>query len=134
MKQLPAVLALFALALASPVFADDAPAPAKQTLTGEYVWAVQDRPTEIEAHFTPTGENAWNVEFHFTFSGKARTYTGTATGNLVDGSLEGEVRNEDKKRTFTFAGAFGEDGTFDGTHAETTHGEPQPTGTITLKR
>lgn len=101
------------------------------TLTGEYIWENRDTKGDLEAVFTPTGEGTWDVSFHFDFSDKPHTYTGTAEGSLTEGALSGEVRNEDKKRVFRFAGAF-EDGTFRGDHEETTEGRERRTGTMTL--
>lgn len=121
---------LLALALlAAPIaLAEEA---STKTLNGQYHWSGPGATGGLEAVFTPTGENSWNVDFNFTFRGKDHTYSGTAKGSLSDGKLSGTVQNEGKKRTFTFEGAF-EDGTFKGTHAETTGGEPRDTGTLTL--
>ncbi len=102
-----------------------------KTLTGEYVWSQRGGGGGLEAVFTPTGKNTWDVEFHFEFRSKPHTYTGTAEGALGSGMLAGKVFNESKKRTFTFEGEF-KNGTFQGTHAETTGGSPIDTGTLTL--
>ncbi len=103
-----------------------------RTLTGEFIWESGDSDGALEAVFTATGEQAWDVAFHFEFRDKPHTYSGTATGSLSEGKLEGEVKNEDKKRTFTFEGRF-EDGTFRGTHAEIRRGgSRRDTGTMTL--
>ena len=111
-----------------PTVADEA-----TKLTGEYRWGDRS-PDEIEAVFRPDGENRWTVQFHFTFGGKARTYAGSAEGSLADGALIGTVKNENKRRTFTFQGSFDEEGAFKGTHAETTSGRARDTGTIVLRR
>jgi len=102
----------------------------EQTLTGEYRWKA-GKEGALEAVFTPTGEGEWEVDFHFKFRGGKHVYSGTATGSLTEGALEGTVFNESKKRTFTFAGDF-EDGKFSGKHAEITGGHEQSTGTLTL--
>ena len=73
------------------------------------------------------------MTFRFSFRDKPRVYTGTATGSLTEGALEGTVVNDDKKRTFTFSGAF-ENGSFRGSHAEATAGRERDTGTMTLGR
>ena len=101
------------------------------TLKGEYVWTQRDVSDPIEAVFTATGDASWDVAFHFEFRGKPHVYEGTAQGSLSQGELKGEVRNENKQRSFTFSGTF-EDGIFNGTHEETTRGRQSKTGTITL--
>ena len=103
------------------------------TLTGGYVWTARATEGDLQAVFTPTGKSTWDVSFHFDFRDKPHTYTGTATGDLSGGKLSGKVFNEDKKRTFTFTGAFDETGLFSGTHAETTDGRAGDTGTLTLR-
>jgi hypothetical protein len=114
------------------LLAEEKAEPETRTLTGAYEWSARGSGGDLEAVFTPTGENTWNVSFHFTFRGDEHTYTGTAEGGLGDGSLSGTVLNETEKRTFTFTGEFAE-GEFSGTHAER-HGESDvDTGTITLK-
>ena len=105
----------------------------KQTLTGEYYW-VGDRSTgDLRAVFTATADREWNVAFYFTFNGRPHTYRGTASGSLSEGNLEGEVQNENRRRTFTFEGAF-EDGVIEGTHAEIRRGRASQIGTLTLSR
>ncbi len=102
-----------------------------RTLTGEFVWTDRDRSGDLEAIFTATGEETWDVSFHFTFRETPHTYSGTAEGSLTGGDLKGTVLNEDKKRTFTFSGSF-KDGTFHGTHAEVGSEKSHATGTLTL--
>lgn len=104
-----------------------------ETFTGEYRWNHRDNRGPLEAVFTETGEEQWNVDFHFTFQGGDHVYTGTAEGSLSGGRLQGEVRNEDRNRTFTFQGRFDGD-VFRGTHAESTAGREKDTGSLTLKR
>ena len=101
------------------------------TLTGEYQWDQGGSSGELRAEFTSTGENTWDVSFHFDFRGKGHIYEGTAEGSLTDGSLEGEVKNENRRRTFTFTGTTA-GGQFEGTHAELEDGKPFDTGTLTL--
>lgn len=103
------------------------------TLTGQFQWVHMGSPGDIEAVFTPAGDDAWEVAFHFTFRGTPHTYSGTASGSLTEGTLEGRVQNEEKKRTFTFSGTLAEN-KFDGTHAEVTKDGTYDTGTIWLKR
>jgi hypothetical protein len=104
--------------------------PETRTLAGEYVWSGAGKSGDLEAVFTPTGEKAWDVAFHFDFRGK-HVYSGTATGSLMEGELSGKVFNEDKNRTFTFTGRF-EEGKFRGTHSEIEDGAEEATGTLTL--
>jgi len=101
------------------------------TLTGEYIWTSRDTRDDLEAIFTPAGDAKWDVSFYFNFRDEPHTYTGTASGSLTEGKLEGEVRNESKQRLFVFSGQF-EDGKFKGTHAEIRDGNRRDTGTITL--
>lgn len=103
------------------------------TLSGEYVWTYENYSEDLKATFTPTGDGTFDVRFDFKFDGRARTYAGTAEGSL-DGDLEGTVLNENKRRTFTFAGSFDDDGVFHGEHAELRRGRENHTGTLTLGR
>ena len=102
-----------------------------KTLTGQYIWNQTGEAGDLEAVFTPAGENKWNVDFRFAHGGDDHVYSGSATGNLTDGELSGQVRNEGGKRQFTFEMKF-EEGRFKGTHAETTRGREQRTGTLNL--
>lgn len=100
------------------------------TMVGEYHW--NDRASgELKAIFTPAGDGQWTVDFHFDFRDEPHIYSGTAEGSLSEGGLKGTVKNENKKRTFIFKGAF-EDGQFSGDHEETTEGRERRTGTMTL--
>ncbi|MEM7351565.1 MAG: hypothetical protein AAF657_12205 [Acidobacteriota bacterium] len=121
------VIAALLLPAGGNLLADDA-----QTFTGEYVWTQRNVSDPIEAVFTPTGDGKWDVAFHFKFRGEPHVYEGQAEGSLTDGALHGEVRNENRQRTFTFKGTFA-DGVFNGTHREITRGRERDTGTITLK-
>ena len=107
------------------------------TLEGSFVWARDDgdHTGDLKAVFTPSGDDAWNVAFHFVWEDEPHIYAGTATGNLKSGSLEGEVENdsEERKTTFRFAGNF-EDGVFKGTHGALKDGELNELGTMELKR
>ena len=105
----------------------------KETLNGAYTWVGDGSRGSLEAIFTPAADGEWKVAFHFVFSGRPHTFKGTATGSLTDGALEGTVFNENRRRTFTFEGAF-EDGTFEGTHAEIRRGRASQIGTLTLER
>ncbi|MEM1182140.1 MAG: hypothetical protein AAGM22_27580 [Acidobacteriota bacterium] len=124
------VCLLFATVLAFGATAEDSAASAERTLVGEYHWN-QGYSGDLKAVFTPDGENQWNVSFFFDFRSEPHEYSGTATGSL-DGKLEGTVKNESKRRSFTFEGSFKE-GQFEGNHAETTPGRNRRTGTLTLK-
>lgn len=123
------VLTLFALLLVGAAGADDA--ENVHTLDGEYVWNHRGHKGDLTAKFTPTGENTWDVAFHFVFRDRPHVYRGTAEGSLEDGPLSGTVQNENKRRKWTFEGSF-EEGVFHGQHAEIENGEPFDTGTLTL--
>ncbi len=115
-----------------PLLGQSAMADDTQTLTGEYLWTNRDSRGDLKAVFTPTGtDGIWDVTFYFNFRGEPHEYAGSAEGSLSEGALKGVVKNEDKKRTFTFEGEF-EDGTFRGTHEETTPSRARRTGTLTL--
>lgn len=121
-----AALALISLGF---VLAGD---PAKTTLTGSYVWNnIPNEPGNVKAVFTPKGEKMYDVSFYFKFDGQNHVYSGTAQGSLDDGDLKGEVKNENKRRTFTFSGTC-KKGTFSGTHSEIGRRGEHKTGTITL--
>jgi hypothetical protein len=107
-------------------------ADSSRTLKGTYEWTDGGEKGELQAVFTPAGEGKWEVAFHFKFQGEPHVYSGSAEGSLSDGALKGAVKTENKKRTFTFNGAFHE-GTFTGTHADASEDEEHPTGTLTLK-
>jgi hypothetical protein len=125
----------FALTLVSLMVLSLAPLPSNaedtKTLNGEFNWTQRDSSGPLEAKFKPTGEGQWDVAFHFDFRGSPHIYSGTATGSLSEGELNGEVKNENEKRTFVFSGSF-KDGVYSGTHAETTGDRKQDTGTLTL--
>ena len=127
-KTVLSFLALFFLAAVSigPAVAEES-----KTLNGKYVWSQRGGGGDLEAVFTPTGKNTWDVSFHFEFRDKPHTYSGTAEGALGQGTLSGKVFNEGQKRSFTFEGEF-KNGTFEGTHAETTGSSKMSTGTLTL--
>jgi len=132
MKKSWLILIVALLIFTPQLIAEDKAEAETRTLIGAYEWSARGSGGELEAVFTPTGEKSWDVSFHFKFRGEEHTYSGTAEGGLGDGSLNGTVLNENKKRTFTFTGEFVE-GEFSGTHAEM-HGESEvDTGTLTLK-
>ncbi len=126
-------LSLAAAALLIPAFFAIADAGEKQILTGTYVWN-SGRPSTLKAIFTASGENRWDVTFHFRFRGQPEIFSGTATGDLATGKLEGRVRNRkgNGPRTFTFRGEF-ENGTFRGRHSEVFGSRESSTGGLTLK-
>ena len=120
-----AVLAVAALGRAS---AAEPGQDDRRTLNGNYYWTDGSTRGALKAVFTQTGEQTWDVEFRFRFRDRPHTYTGVAEGSLGDGELSGTVKNESKRRTFTFRGEF-ENGRFEGDHFEGRH----RTGTLTLK-
>lgn len=126
MKKIALLIVATAFLLAPGVGAEE-----PQTLNGEFHWTGGGSTGDLEAVFTAAGDGVWEVAFHFEFRGQPHTYSGTAEGSLTEGALEGTVKNESKKRTFTFSGTFA-DGKFKGTHAEIGSGRESSTGTLTL--
>ena len=132
MKRLAMGVALVALALTVAATGGTLQAADKQTMNGSFVWNNGDQTGDLEAVFTPTGKNKWDVSFHFTWEGEPHTYSGTAEGNLKKGELKGQVETDgERKSQFVFRGEF-KDGKFSGTHAGMRDGEERPTGTMTL--
>lgn len=129
----PFAFAVLGLALLFSAPADPMAEEGKQKLEGRYVWEEGASRGPLKAVFTPTGDRSWDVAFSFTFSGQPHTYRGTASGSLDDGALEGQVTNENRRRTFTFQGAF-RGGVFEGTHGEIRRGRERRLGTLTLER
>ncbi len=127
MKRTAQILLCGAILLAASVVGADEP----QTLAGEFVWNHRGNRGDLEAVFIATGQETWDVAFHFTFRGASHVYKGSAEGSLSEGDLRGKVLNESRKRTFTFTGAF-KDGEFRGTHAEIEGKRVVETGTLTL--
>jgi hypothetical protein len=121
------VAALMLVLPATPVEAEDS-----ETLKGRFLWS-KGPEGDLEAVFTPTGPDAWDVSFHFRFRGRDHVYSGTAQGSLAEGELKGTVKNEDERRSFTFSGRVKDD-KFEGAHSETTGGSTRSTGTLTLSR
>ena len=121
------VLSLTALCLVGATTGGEA----EKTLIGEYQWTQGNTSDELKAVFTADGKSAWEVKFYFDFRDKPHVYTGRAQGSLTDGPLKGEVKNESKRRTFTFEGTV-KNGVFHGKHAELQDGEPYATGTLDL--
>lgn len=132
-RPLPSVL-LVAVALAALAAGGRARADHEggRTLEGEYYWTGGAAGGELRAVFTPTGDGTWEVDFHFRFRGRPHTYSGIAEGSLDAGSLSGTVKNESRRRTFTFAGEF-EDRVFEAEHFEVGPAGEVRTGTLTLR-
>jgi len=81
------------------------------TLKGQFIWERSDGDWE----------------------GDKRVWTGSATGSLETGDLEGEgIEERDRKRTFVFSGSF-EDGVFTGEHGSLRNGEMRKSGTLTFE-
>ncbi len=106
--------------------------PNTTTLKGSYVWShIPNEPGNLKAVFTPKGDGEYTVSFYFKFDGVDHVYSGTAKGSLQNGNLAGEVKNENKRRTFTFSGMCKE-GAFSGSHSEIRRNGERKTGTLTL--
>ena len=125
------ILQLLATLLLLATLGGVATAEESRTLTGQFVWNQMGKTGNLKAVFTPIEKGKWDVSFHFKFRGGSHTYSGTAEGSLSSGDLHGTVKNESKRRTFTFTGTI-QDGRFSGTHAEVEDGRRQSTGTLTL--
>ena len=123
-------LPILTLCLLVPALAPGADAERARTLRGKYYSSHGNGP--VKATFTPSGDRLWTVRFDFTFNGRSRTYEGTAEGSFAEGRIQGRVRNEYGRRTFSFRGEF-EDGTFRGRHAEVKRSREAPTGTLVLE-
>ena len=123
-----ALLGMFCLAALPSVAGDDV------TLAGGFVWERDDgnHEGELKAIFTPEGEGAWSVKFHFDWEDGPHIYTGKCTGSL-DGELSGSVQADgEREMNFTFSGSF-EDGTFNGvSNFLTKEGEEKKAGTLML--
>lgn len=129
-------LILLLAGLAAPAGAEAAADPAddgERTLDGVYTSGFHNGPQRLRAEFRPTGEQRWEVAFHFRWSGEDRIYRGTAEGFLGEGLLEGRVRNEDQRRIFTFRCEFDRKKRCKGRHAEVVRTGEHETGTISLK-
>ena len=132
MRSLVRLLAAAVVVAGVPVVVGVTGAADTRTMTGSYEWSDTGKKGNLEAVFTPAGEEKWDVSFHFVFEGQKHVYSGTAQGNLTTGDLRGRVQNEGGNRTWTFKGAF-EDGKFKGTHAEVQKDGEHATGTLHLK-
>jgi hypothetical protein len=120
---------LLALAAAAPSPAADG----DERLHGEFTSDYHDGKKSLEATFTPTGDQQWDVVFRFDWDGR-RTYSGVAAGSVVEGTLEGRATDEGGRRVFTFRGEFA-GGLFEGTHYELNRrGRETRTGTLVLRR
>lgn len=106
--------------------------PTTTTLTGSYIWTrAGDKEGDLKAVFTAKSDNEYSVSFYFKFEGVDHVYSGTAKGSLKNGELAGEVKDEKKEHTFTFAGMCKE-GAFSGTHHVISEKGENKTGTLTL--
>jgi hypothetical protein len=107
----------------------------KVKLEGGYVWNRTEGNLEgkLEAVFTSTGSDQWDVTFRFDWEDGPHVWSGTAQGNLKSGDLSGKVLSDgDQATEFEFDGSF-EGSTFNGTHAQVRrNGEPRATGTLSL--
>lgn len=106
------------------------------TLTGQFIWnKQQDKPRELKAVFTPDGPQKWKAVYTFlnpVAKDQPVTYTGTVTGDLQNGQINGTSIAEGGKRTFELQGTA-EKGVLTFTHSETTNHRVTPTGTGVLK-
>ena len=109
------------------------------TLQGQFVWNTtsgEEVTGDLKAIFTPTGEDAWDLAFHFEWEGEAKVYSGTVHGSLSEGALEGEVNDGgegENRHTYRIRGSF-KDGEFAGVHTILSNEDgPRDLGTLTLR-
>lgn len=108
--------------------------PTTTTFTGSYIWTRPEaKEGDLKAVFTTKGDGVYEVSFYFVFEGVDHVYSGTAKGSLKNGKLAGEVKDEKKEHTFTFAGMCKE-GAFSGTHHVLNEKGENKTGTLTLTK
>ena len=127
------IIVLFGLVV-SPVWGSDASIPeSERILVG--IYTNYDNSGPIRGVFSSTGVEegvpTWSVVFTVTFDTADYTYQGVAEGSLEEGELSGTVESETGSQTYIFSGTH-RDGEFQGTHAETTDGFMEPTGSMTL--
>jgi hypothetical protein len=129
------VVLLAALILAGPAVAATATGP--QTFQGSFVWTNGDQSQtgKIEAVFTPTATERWDVAFSFLWEGEPRVFKGTAEGSLEFGKLKGRVRDDRKpEHGYIFMGKI-KDGRMHGEHSHVDQeGKTVETGTFMLTR
>ena len=105
------------------------------TVQGKFNWSHKSqkgKQHDVKAVFTKTDKaDVYDVSFYFDWGKNPHIYSGQATGNLKDGMLKGTVKNDNKKRTFSFAGKCAK-GAFEGTHKELRGKHETDTGTITF--
>jgi hypothetical protein len=118
--------ALIALAAEDPI-----------TMKGHFNWNKQkDQEHDLNAAFTPTGENAWDVVFDFKWKGKPMRYEGEARGSLESGSFEGAASTDGGKRRWIYSGKA-DAGTINCKHTQVMRGGKEQsllTGNFTISR
>ncbi len=117
--------------------------PAAHAYHGYYFWTEQGVGDDIDAIFTPTGEDTWTVDFHFTFQDHPQTFSGDAVGKLVSTdaarptddsapSLQGTVYTSAHDRTYAFRGLIDASGQFSGSTYRIEDFEEEEIGTLVL--
>ena len=118
--------------------------PADVEMAGSFLWVDDDDVGEeteshtgdLEAVFTATGVDKWDVIFRFEFGGVVHAFVGTASGSLDEGDIEGRVHDgaEGADREFyRFEGRVS-GGILTATHGELEGGGLTETGSMTLTR
>ena len=100
---------------------------------GEYVWKVDGHRNEVEAVFTPRGEDTWDVEFRFAYARRRGVYQGMARGSLRDGVVHGEVRDNGGVLRYGFELVV-EGDRLEGQHFDIWSGRKKLNGTLRLER
>lgn len=103
-----------------------------EVFRGEYVWAFDGYRNEVEAIFTPTDDDRWAVEFHFTYGQWPELFTGEAHGSLHSGRIRGDVGEHGKASHRFVAQVDGDQ--LEGTHYELGSLRAKKTGTLRLER
>ena len=86
----------------------------------------------MTAEFTTTGDDKWDIQFHFRFAGNNATWEGQAEGDLSDGgSISGTSGYGSRRWVFS---ATIEDGVMRGKHTEIIGDKKEDTGTFEIKR
>lgn len=129
-----AALVVGTLAVAATPAATPASAGAKGVrLTGSFSWTGRPAKQDLRAVLTPDGTNGWKAVYEFTWDKRKHNYTGTVTGHLDNGEVQGEANADDARRSFSFKGQA-KNGVITFDHFETTGGASRATGTGTLRK
>lgn len=114
----------------------EAPAaePGDVVFRGEYTWKVDGHRNRVEAVFSPRGGDLYDVAFHFDYARrKDMTYRGQAQGELVLGTVRGQVKGPNGYWRYAFE-AEAKDDRLEGRHFDIWGGKRELYGTLSLER